>query len=560
MLHHKYHLHHSIKSIFWVANLCWMSTVILTAQTTNAENKRPYISDVWVADQGDGTYKNPILYADYSDPDLIRVEEDYYMTASSFNCTPGLPILHSRDLVNWTIIGHALQRQYPTEHFALPRHGDGCWAPCLRYHDGTFYIYWGDPDFGIYMVQAKEPAGPWSIPVLVLEGKGLIDPSPLWDDDGNVWLVHGWAASRAGVNSLLTVNRLTADGAKALDEGKHVFDGHDANPTIEGPKFYKRNGYYYIFAPAGGVSTGWQLVLRSTNIYGPYEEKIVLEQGQSPVNGPHQGGWVETPDGEAWFIHFQDREAYGRILHLQPMKWNKGWPVIGVDKDGNGIGEPVLKHAKPKTKQPVASCTPVESDEFDTDEPGLQWQWHANPSVRWSALMRGAGFLRLFAMPCENTPNLWMTPNLLLQKFPAPDFTATTKIKWNVDSTNWKDKRAGLLVMGNDYACLVISKDEQGYKLSQSVCKNAKSGQAEQLIAEQRISGNTAYLRVKIEGPDGRCQFSFSTDGLHFTPLGDAFAAQPDTWIGAKVGLFCGSAKPGRRGGYADIDWFRIGK
>ena len=533
----------------------------LFAQSGSPDEQSTYVSKVWVADKGNGTYTNPVLYADYSDPDVIRVGADYYMTASSFNCTPGLPILHSKDLVNWSIVGHALKKQFPADYYKVPRHGDGCWAPCLRHHSGQYYIYWGDPDFGIYMVHTDDPAGTWSDPVLVLEGKGLIDPSPLWDDDGKVWLVHGWAGSRAGVNSLLTVNRLSDDGARALDEGKHVFDGHDAHPTIEGPKFYKRDGYYYIFAPAGGVSTGWQLAMRSKDIYGPYEVKIVLEQGRSDVNGPHQGAWIETPEGASWFMHFQDREAYGRIVHLQPMIWLDGWPVIGEDKDGNGIGEPVRTHTKPIVNGKIQVCTPQESDEFDTDVLGLQWQWHANPMVTWSALMRGAGYLRLFPMALpDDSKNFWLAPNLLLQKFPASDFSATTKLKWSPDPDNREGRQAGLMIMGNDYAYLAISMDEKGYKLSQVVCKNARAGTAETAVAEQRLSGDSVFLRVRVSGPDGQCQFSWSADGKSYTPIGDAFQSKPDTWIGAKVGLFCMAPAKARRGGFADFDWFRVEK
>ncbi len=519
------------------------------------------VSQVWVADQGDGTYKNPILYADYSDPDAIRVGEDYYLTASSFNCMPGLPILHSRDLVNWEIIGHALQKQIPEAFFEVPQHGNGVWAPCLRYHDGEFYIYWGDPDHGVYMVKTRDPAGDWEPPVLVKEGKGIIDTSPLWDDDGQVYLVHGWAGSRAGVNSLITVNRMNADGTRVLDEGKHVFDGHDSHKTIEGPKFYKRNGYYYIFAPAGGVPTGWQLILRSRDIYGPYEEKIVLEQGSTPVNGPHQGGWVETPGGESWFLHFQDVEAYGRILHLQPVRWVGDWPMMGEDKDGNGVGEPVLRHKKPDVGATYPIQTPAESDEFNTDVLGLQWQWHANPRVVWSALLRGKDYLRLFAVnQPQGAANLWPVPNLLLQKFPAPDFTATTKVTWQVEFEAWQEKKAGLIITGNDYAYLAISQDGKGYKISQVRCKNAEKGTAEEVVAEKRIGTNTAYLRVKVSGPDAKCRFSYSEDGQRFTPIGEEFAALPDKWIGAKVGLFATSASNARRGSYADFDWFRVTK
>lgn len=551
------------KSVFCIFSLSVTLNLGLAAQSPETAPGTTYISQVWDADLGNGSYRNPIIYADYSDPDVIRVGRMYYMTSSSFNCTPGLPVLRSEDMVHWTIIGHALPKQYPTDHYALPQHGNGCWAPCLRYHKGQFFIYWGDPDFGIYMVQASDPAGPWSVPALVLEGKGLIDPSPLWDDNGDVWLVHGWAGSRAGVNSLLTVNRLNSAGTKALDEGRHVFDGHDAHPTIEGPKFYKRNGYYYIFAPAGGVTSGWQLALRSKNIYGPYEEKIVLEQGTTPVNGPHQGAWVETPEGESWFFHFQDREAYGRILHLQPLKWVDNWPAIGVDLDGNGVGEPVLVHPKPTiTPQAVSLGMPAESDEFDHHTLGLQWQWHANPSITWSALLPGTGYLRLFALPRNSPePNLWNTPNLLLQKFPGPDFTATTKIEWKVDSSNWEGKKAGLLLMGNDYGALVISRDEMGYKASQIFCKAAKLSRSEEVVvAEQRLPSNIAYFRIQVKGPNAQCQFSLSTDGRTFSPIGEPFLAQPDTWIGAKVGLFCTSLYGTKRGGYADFDWFRVGK
>ncbi|HEY9363192.1 MAG TPA: glycoside hydrolase 43 family protein, partial [Chitinophagaceae bacterium] len=222
---------------------------MVSASEAQVINKStPYVSKVWVADNGDGTYKNPILNADYSDPDAIRVGDDYYMVSSSFEAIPGLPVLHSKDLVNWRIVAHALLRQPPFEHFSVPRHGDGVWAPSIRYHDGEFYIYYPDPDFGIYLVKAKNAAGPWSSPILVQEGKGLIDPCPLWDDDGKVYLVHAFAGSRAGIKSVLVVKKLSADGTRVLDEGKIVYDGHEADPTVEGPKFYKRNGYYYIFA------------------------------------------------------------------------------------------------------------------------------------------------------------------------------------------------------------------------------------------------------------------------------------------------------------------------
>jgi len=316
---------------------------IVSAFCAAAQN----ISKVWVSDNGNGTYKNPVIDADYSDPDAVRVGDDYYMISSSFNHAPGLPILHSKDLVNWSLIGHGLKTQLPVEHFSKVQHGGGVWAPSIRYHNNEFYIYYPDPDFGIYLTKAKNITGPWTEPVMIEAGKGLIDPCPLWDNDGKVYLVHAYAGSRAGLKSIIVVKELNAAGTKVISDAVMVYDGHELDATIEGPKFYKRNSYYYIFAPAGGVSTGWQTILRSKNVYGPYERKVVLDQGSTTINGPHQGAWVDTKTGEHWFLHFQDKDAYGRVVHLQPMKWINDWPVIGEDKDGDGKGEPVMLYKKP---------------------------------------------------------------------------------------------------------------------------------------------------------------------------------------------------------------------
>ncbi len=549
---------------FWIAITA--ATLFLCSQIAYSQkvilgSKPTYNSQVWNSENGDGTYSNPILHADYSDPDVIRVGDDYFMTASSFNCSPGLPILQSKDLVNWKIVNYALKRNVPEDVFSVPQHGKGVWAPCIRYHKGEYYIFWGDPDFGVYRVKTKDPFGQWEEPVLVLPGKGIIDSSPLWDNDGKAYLVTGWAGSRSGINSLLTVWPLNPEGSKVIGEGKHVFDGHDAHKTVEGPKLYKKDGFYYIFAPAGGVATGWQLILRSKNIYGPYEEKVVLAQGNTPINGPHQGGWVETQTGESWFIHFQDKGAYGRILHLQPVGWRNGWPVMGDDPDGDGCGQPVMRHHKPNVGKKWPVCSPQESDEFTGDTLGLQWQWAANQRISWSVLLRGKGYLRLLAFP-KNTAGepLWNAPNLLMQKFPAPDFTATTKVKLTNEFEVWQGKQAGLIVMGNDYSYLAISKDEKGYKLDLISCKGADQGGQEQKGASDRLMGNEVYLQVKVSAPEAKCQFSYSENGTDFKPIGEPFQAKNELWIGSKVGLFC-TAEPGiRRGSYADFDWFRISK
>lgn len=525
-----------------------------------AQKKEVYVSDVWVADQGDGTYKNPILHSDYSDPDVTRAGDDYYMTASSFNAAPGLPILHSKDMVNWKLINYALPEQVPVEHFDTPQHGNGVWAPSIRYHNNEFYIYWGDPDFGIYMVKTKDPAGKWEDPVLVYEAKGAIDPCPLWDDNGKAYLSLAWAGSRAGVKSILTMFEMSPDGTAVLDRGRHVFDGHEDHPTVEGTKMYKRNGYYYIFAPAGGVATGWQLILRSKNIYGPYEEKIVLEQGKTAINGPHQGAWVETPTGEDWFYHFQDVDAYGRIVHLQPMSWKNDWPVMGKDHDGNGIGEPVMTHKKPNVGKQYPIVTPAETDNFDGDDLGLQWQWNANPKVLWYAKLPGNDYLRLFSIKTpEEAKNLWGVPNLAVQKFPAPEFTVNTKITLVPEDAE-QQRKAGLIVMGRDYATTTITQKDGVFYLQQTQAINADNGAEEVVNEEKKVKSNAVYLKVEVVAPDAMCQFSYSENGKSFKKIGKPFKARVGKWIGAKVGLFSISTPDAKRGGYADVDYFKISK
>jgi beta-xylosidase len=526
---------------------------------TNAQDQESYVSDVWVADQGDGTYINPILHADYSDPDVVRVGSDFYMTASSFNAAPGLPILHSKDLVNWKLINYALPIQVPVEHFSKPQHGNGVWAPSIRFHEGEYYIYWGDPDFGIYMVKTKDPAGDWEEPVLLEAGKGLIDPSPLWDEDGKAYITHAYAGSRAGIKSILVVKPMNREGTKITGPGRIVFDGHEDHPTVEGNKFYKKDGYYYIFAPAGGVATGWQLILRSKNPYGPYEEHVSLAQGDTDINGPHQGAWIELENGEDWFIHFQDKEAYGRIVHLQPMVWKNGWPTMGEDKNGDGTGEPVLRHKKPDVGKQYPIQTPKDSDEFDGHDIGLQWQWHANPKATWAFTNPAKGQLRLYAhqLP-DNSKNLWDAPNLLLQKFPADEFTTTTKLTFHPNQ-NLENEKAGLLVMGAAYAYLALESKNDGIYLKYAVNENAEKANEEKEQIIKKLNGNSVTLRVKVN-KDETCTFSYSEDGKSFTPIKGNFKALPGKWIGAKVGIFATQEEKINDSGYADFDWFRFSK
>jgi beta-xylosidase len=340
-----------------------------------------------------------------------------------------------------------------------------------------------------------------------------------------------------------------------LNKGVIVYDGHDADPTIEGPKLYKRNDYYFIFAPAGGVSTGWQLVLRSKNIYGPYERKVVMDQGTTPVNGPHQGAWITTQTGEDWFLHFQDKDAYGRVLHLQPMKWINDWPVIGVDKDGDGKGEPVLIYKKPGIGKVYPIMTPVESDEFNDTKIGLQWQWQANPVS--SLAFPSNGKLRLYSYQLpDSVKNFWEVPSLLMQKFPAEEFMVTAKLTFKA---RLNDEKAGLIIFGADYAYVCVVKKPDGNYIDFSICKNADKGSTEIIQEAEKITGTDCYFRAKVE-KGGICEFSYSTNGINFKNIGEKLIARPGRWVGAKMGLFCIRTIKTNDSGFADIDWFRVEK
>ena len=535
-------------------------------------------SAVWMADNGDGTYTNPVINADYSDPDVCvgPSGEDYYMTASSFQCVPGLPILHSRDLVNWEIINYALRdRLYEGDsclirHFNTPQHGNGVWAPSIRYHQGEYYIYWGDPDFGVYMVKAKDPAGQWSQPLCVIRGQGYIDTCPLWDDDGRCYLVNAWANSRAKFASVLTVRELSADGTRAIGQPVIVFDGNGTeNRTCEGPKFYKRDGWYWILCPAGGVPTGFQLAMRSKSPYGPYEHKTVLAQGKTDINGPHQGGWVHTKYNEDWFLHFQDKEAYGRVVHLQPVDWSSGWPMMGKD------GEPVTTHQTPRCEVAQSNLAPRNtplfvsdvSDEFNTPAIGLQWQWQANYDEKYG-VPTAFGTFRLYTYKLkEDWKNLWLVPNMLLQKVPTDEFTVTTKLRL---TTKADGQFGGIIMMGLDYSALVVRRTAQRFQLVQMTCKGADKGnaQTERVVTTLKPTAQDKtdykpgihediYLRMTVS-KGGTVHFAYSTDGKKFSNCGDTFKMKEGKWIGAKFGYISAETDAKADRGWVEADWIRI--
>lgn len=499
-----------------------------------------YYAHPWTPDRGDGTYRNPVLYADYSDPDVIRHGDDFWMTSSSFNCTPGLPILHSTDLVNWTLVNHAL-KNLPDARYDEVQPGCGVWAPSIRFHAGKFWIFFPLVDEGIYVTTAADPRGQWSEPRLVLAGKGLIDPCPLWDDDGKAYLVHAYAHSRSGLKHRLQIRPLAADGSRLLGEGQVVFEKPERHHTIEGPKFLKRDGWYYILAPAGGVENGWQVALRSRNVFGPYEDRVVLHQGHTAVNGPHQGALVDTAGGEWWFLHFQDAGVYGRVVHLQPVEWREGWPLMGALNGGVTVGEPVLHHAKPNVPK-ARVAVPATSDEFSSSKLGLQWQWYANHRDDWHSLSARSGWLRLYSQ-FAGQDSLARLPNLLLQKFPARSFSVEAAVEF---APHQIGEEAGLAVIGESYATLALRR-ESGIQLVLRV------DGVEQIVCD-RVASAVA-LRLTVED-GGMCRWAFNERG-RWAMVTSVFQAQKGKWIGAKFGLYSLKRVAGE-GGYLDVNHVRL--
>ena len=515
--------------------------------------------DRWTADTRNGRYKNPVLYTDYSDPDAIRVGDDYYMTASSFCNTPALPILHSKDLVNWEIIGYALEN-IPEERYKDPIHGCGVWAPAIRYHNDKFYIFFPMPDEGIYVTTAKNPRGEWSEPVRIFKGAGWIDPCPFWDDDGRCYMVSAYARSRIGFKSILRLTELSPDCTKIIDMGKDIFDGNvNDQETVEGPKLYKRNGYYYIFAPAGGVKTGWQTVLRSKNIWGPYEYKNVMLRGDTDINGPHQGAWVDTVTGEDWFLHFQDVYAAGRIVHLQPMRWENDWPIIGEPRGEYGV--PVSEYKKPDVGAEYPVTYIPTSDKFNGEKLGLQWQFNANHENNWYE-MTGEG-IKLFAVNKEKERCICDVKNLLLQKWAFPEFTADAEIV--LDNMKNGDI-AGMVHLGVKFAAVCVEKSESGFavklKRGSQTFVNEKADASEETVYISEYNGDKIFFRNTVKprgkGKEGETlwgtSLSYSNNGHTFNEV-CSFTAEAGRWVGVKHGVFCAHEGEGA-GGFAKVRGF----
>ena len=464
-------------------------------------------------DTGDGNYLNPILAADYSDPDAIRVGDTYYMVASDFHYL-GMQVLESKDLVNWKLISQIYDRFDLPGWDAMRHYSGGSWAPSIRYHDGKFWVYFCTPEEGLFMSTAEDPAGPWTPLHCVKAVARWEDPCPFWDEDGTPYLGH----SLQGAGPII-LHRMSADGKELLDEGVTVYEG----PVAEGTKIHKIGEYYYLSIPEGGVEVGWQTALRSKDIYGPYERKIVLETGSTDINGPHQGAIVDTPDGEWWFIHFQYLDPLGRVVHLQPMRWEDGWPVIGEDYDGNGVGEPVKGWKKPKTKKAVkAASVPASSDDFSAPQLGLQWQFNHNPVDGAWAVENGR--LRLDA---QDAPFFLFARNTLTQKVMGFKGSYTVKL----DCSDFRDgQSAGLACMGQTSHTLGVRQQE-----GERILYIETFGAPSDTLA---YASDEVWLRFSFDIKENAFRFAYSDDGRTFEDFGEPFPMKFGFWKGVRAGLF----------------------
>ncbi|WP_396127568.1 glycoside hydrolase family 43 protein [Dickeya dadantii] len=489
-------------------------------------------------------YQNPVIHADYADPDVIRVGDNFWMVASSFNQVPGLPLLHSLDLIHWRIVNYIVKR-LPSPEYDTPQPGKGIWAPAIRFHNNQFWVFYSLPDDGIFVTHTHDPLGEWSEPRCLKAAPGWIDPCPFWDDDGRAWLVNAFAFSRSGIKNKLQLTEMAPDASRLLGEGAMIFDGMPSHPTLEGPKLYKRNNKYWIFAPAGGVRRGWQTAMWASSLTGPWQCRDILHQGSSAINGPHQGAWVELKNGESWFFHFQDKGVYGRIIHLQPLRWAEdGWPYIGEKQDEYGAGQPVWQHRLPAL--PLTPFALQAGDDFPDGMPGWQWQWQANPQQHW--FTPGKQGLHLRCIPVDADISVYHLPQLLLQKFPAERFKVV--ILLNLSLCQDGDE-GGVVIYGQRFAALSV---RQSAGERQLVYRhgwiNDKGELDEVLLPVATIAdARQQYIELGYHVEfDGLVRFSWRLPDEIWQPIAPRFSAGAGKWIGARMGVYARGKVTGGEG------------
>jgi len=495
----------------------------------------------WIrwGDQGDGTYRNPVLPADYSDLDCIRVGSDYYAISSTFQYSPGMVILHSKDLVNWRILGHVIddvtQIGPELNWDRMNRYGHGVWAGAIRFHDGKFWVYFGTPDEGYFMSTAKNPAGPWAPLHRVMGEAGWDDCCPFWDDDGQVYFVG--THFKDGYKTWLF--KLTPDGRDLVKDWRVLLNegaGREAN------KLYKINGiYYHLFSEQKPGVGRYVMMQRATNIAGPYTRKRQLSHAQTSAHEPNQGGLVQTEQGGCYFFtHHGTGDWEGRCASLLPVTWVDGWPIVGnIGKDG--IGTMVWSGRKPVIDTPIT--TPQTDDMFDGPKLGVQWEWNYQPRAdKWSLTER-PGFLRLHAFKPLERDNLKKAANTLTQRSFR---TSTNVVTLALDLTGMVDGQvAGLCHYSGGYSTIAVRR--QDGKLT------FESAQNKTITPGQVLTTHKIWLR-STWGLEGKSHYAYSTNGTDFIPFGETYQLTWGDYRGDRTGIF--TYNNDAEAGYADCDSF----
>jgi len=525
-----------IRWAFWL--------IVWTAATTGALLvKAAPAAPVWGqwttwGDQGDGTYRNPVLPSDYSDLDCIRVGADFYAISSTFQFSPGVVILHSKDLVNWSILGHVvrdLTQIGPELNWdRMNRYGKGVWAGSIRYHDNKFWVYFGTADEGYFMSTATNPAGPWEPLHVVLKGGGWDDCCPFWDDDGQGYLVG--SNFRDGYKIHLW--KLTPDGRDLVPESDHIIhqsQGSEAN------KLYKINGtYYHLFSDV--KSEGRTVMMeRAKTIFGPYAESQQLNHAEKQFKEPNQGGLVQTESGDwYWFTHHGTGDWAGRIASLLPVTWVDGWPIIG-EAGPDGIGHMVWSGKMPVAGTPVV--TPQTSDEFAETSLPPQWEWNYQPRADHWSLTENPGWLRLHAFPPLQPDSLLKAGNTLTQRCFQ---TSANEVVIKLDLRGLADgQKAGLCHFSKNYSSFGVSQAGAARTLEYNNNGRVTPGPA--------ITGDSLWLK-STWGWDGRSQYAYSLDGQTFVNFGEPYQLTWGNYRGDRLGLY--SYNNLANAGYVDVDFF----
>jgi beta-xylosidase len=555
------------------ATLVILAAVLATSGCR--EKEIPATTGSW-GDQGDGTYKNPILNADYPDVDVEQKGDTYYMISSKQHMSPGMVILESKDMVNWTTIGHVWDSLSWAPEYNRDRmegYAFGVWAGDLAYHEGKWYCYQVDARHGLYMSSAKDIRGPWTEPHHMLPTELVVDdPAVFWDDENHeAYLICNTGGKQKSPDNLLPGNenriyRMSWDGKELLDQGKVVYTG----PGAEAAKIYRFDGTWYIFMaewyfpdnsqPRSATRQEGdrkQIILRSrtNSIYGPYDKKIALERGNGIQRSCSQGAMMQAPDGSWWYTHqlIQNIETpfQGRPQCLEPVEWIDGWPIIGRDVDGDGIGEPVLGHEKPIKGFPVSA--PPGDDEFNSGKLGLQWEWNHNPRDSHWSLEERPGWLRLKAgKPVDRAEGyrfhtdaiFWRVYNTLSQRIMGTGAGSATAL-FDLSGMS-PGQKAGFVRFGGVFHLCGIEADDAGNK---SLFFMDTEGRVEEGPAYDH---DKLYIRTSNQG--NRAYFEYSADGRTFERSGPEFTIAFGRWTGDRLGFFCWNEK---ERGYIDIDWFR---